>query len=138
MIVDRARGNFSASELGCNCCGTIRVHEAFLDVMELLRERTRPLAMISCSRCQPHNLSVGGHKTSFHLIDNPKHLTQTIAGDINSGGWCDQEKTEVYQVAKELGLSMGLKENAFHLDYRELVCLPQKVFFYGYTPEWFA
>ena len=138
MIVSSARGNFSAKELGCHCCGTIRVHEALLDALEILREKTKPLHVISCSRCLSHNGTINGHETSLHLIDNPKYLTPTIAADINTSSWSDTEKMALYTEARRMGLSMGLKTNSIHVDYRELAGLPQKVFFYGYRPEWLA
>ena len=138
MIVSQAQGNFSTSELECHCCGTIRVHEAFLDVMELVREKTFPLPLISCCRCTPHNIDISGHKTSLHLIDNLKYLCPTIAADISTSSWEDSENLEFYKQAHDAGLSMGLKNNSIHVDYRELIGLPQKTFFYGYTPEWYS
>ena len=136
MIVDRDSGNFSAKELGCRCCGTIRVHEAFLGVLEKVREATKPLHLISCSRCYSHNSKIGGHKSSLHLIDNQKHLTPTIAADVSTVRWSNAEKLKFAKVAEDHGLSMGLKRNSIHVDYRHLIGLKQIVFFYGYTPEW--
>ena len=137
MIVDRARGNFSVSELGCNCCGTIRVSESFLDTLERLRDRTFPLPMLSVCRCLPHNQKEGGHRASLHLIDNPKHMCATSAGDINIYNRTKQEKLLLYSQAHSLGLSVGVKDSSMHVDKRSLVRLPQKTFFYGYIPEWF-
>ena len=136
MIVSKARGNFTKQEMGCNCCGSIRVSEEFLDLLEVLRSRTFPLLLISCSRCQSHNLAKGGHKTSLHLLDNHKYLCPTIAADVSTSSWDDVEKLIFYHAAKELGLSLGLKENAFHVDARALIGLPKTVFDYGYVPEW--
>ena len=139
MIIDRARGNFTAQELGCHHCGTIRVEESFLDALEDIRELTMPLPLISCCRCQKHNReTVKGHEHSLHLIDNPKHLVCTIAADVNVHDWEGYEKMEFYKAAHSLGLSMGLKNNTIHVDKRELAGLPQVTFFYGYNPEWFA
>ena len=136
MIVDRPTENFSRSELGCHCCGTIRYHEAFIDNLDRLRCLTRPLHVISGSRCIGHNEKVGGHKNSLHLIDNPLRKSPSIAVDVSLIGWDDIEKRGLLSNAKDIGLSAGLKNNSIHLDFRELVGLDQRIFLYGHIPEW--
>lgn len=136
MLWTTKSDNFTRSELACKCCGTIRYHEAFIGELERLREVTRPLPIISGCRCYAHNSKVGGHKNSLHLIDNNKHFCPAIAADVSMAGWDDVEKVDFYEKAKESGFSIGVKENSMHLDLRLLVGLEQRVFKYGYTPEW--
>ena len=140
MIVSSAVDYFPKSELACPCCGTIRIAKGFMDLVQLLRSETHPFLIISCSRCQRHNQSkgVGGHESSLHLLDNPKHLTPTIACDVSMYRWPEPKKQKFYKAAKALGFSIGVKENSIHLDFRELVGLPRITFKYGYVPNWFA
>ena len=60
--------HFKPSEVACNHCGELVVHEPSLDALEKLRKLwAKPITITSAHRCESHNKRVGGKVNSEHL-----------------------------------------------------------------------
>jgi zinc D-Ala-D-Ala carboxypeptidase len=61
--------NFNKSEFDCPCCGKRQMDDIFLDRLDRARtEAGIPFVVNSGYRCENHNRTVGGKKTSDHLF----------------------------------------------------------------------
>ncbi len=68
--------NFTAEELSCKCCGEYYHDPYSLDLIQAARTYVGvPFKISSGHRCEKHNLTVGGKRSSKHL---------KIAFDIHS------------------------------------------------------
>ena len=85
----------------------------------------------SCCRSKKRNGEIGGHERSLHVYDNPFHegQTGTLAIDI---------KIKSPEYARTLALrallagwSVGVARGFLHLDRRDLIGLPPRIFGYG-------
>jgi hypothetical protein len=93
------------------------------------------LVLTSCCRTMDHNIKVGGHPRSLHLINNPHWPTAgCMAADIAWETWASERKLKFARLAYSLGWSVGLHESFIHVDRRidlGLEALPQRVFKYA-------
>lgn len=68
----RLSQNFTSREFDCRCdsplCQSTVVEELLVESLELLREGSGPLVVLSGFRCEEHNARVGGVKDSQHLL----------------------------------------------------------------------
>lgn len=130
---------FTADELSSPDTGEIDLEPTFYDRLKVLRGAyNRPMYVTSCCRTIAHNISIGGHPRSLHLISNHswrgydgKNL-KTCAMDIRMPPGGDLHRL-MYQ-ALVLGFSIGLNRhrNFVHLDSRTAVLNKDpKVFIYS-------
>jgi len=110
--------NFAPHEF--MCAGKLVFDNMDADFLALLDQcRTdagTPMVITSSYRTPEHNRKVGGAKSSMHL--------QGRAVDVRSTG--GEHRAAIIKAALNLGLSVGVMENAIHLDNRET----QTVFHY--------
>jgi len=137
-IVDaEALDYFSHEELACPATGKVVLHFDFADSLQLLREQYgKPIYLTSCCRSKAYNERIGGHPRSLHVYDDP-HWTDgdikaTLAIDISLPE-DEGHRHELAHLAGKLGFSIGINvaSGFFHLDRRDLVGLPQTIFYYG-------
>lgn len=133
MIWTTALPYFPRHELACKGTGIIKLHGSFAAQLPALRAQWgQPLQPTSVCRAPEHNANVGGHPTSLHLTDNPKHPTAgTMAADIYWAQWDAGKKLDFAQLAWGLGWSVGLHDTFIHIDRRRDIGLRQAVFLYG-------
>lgn len=136
MIWDSGLPYFTDDELRCKCgCKLLRLDIRFAAQLPALREAwNSALTVTSCCRCPAHNKAVGGHPSSLHLTDNPKHLTDgTMAVDVSWVSWGTDKKLRFARLAYGMGWRVGLHSSFCHLDRGIAVRIPHIVFLYG---EW--
>jgi len=119
--------NFTAEELSCPLARRGKFDVRFLRLLGKLRAQFgSPMKVNSCARSHQHNVNVGGHKRSLHLMDNPAHPTLgAIAADISILGWPDVAKRKLINLAHSLDFSIGIGQNFIHLDARGEIGLTQ-------------
>lgn len=72
--------HFKPREFRCPHCGEIRVTEALLVHLELLRRLVRkPIPIVSGYRCPAHNKAVGGVPRSQHLTGRAADIPPFLA-----------------------------------------------------------
>ncbi len=102
---------FKRKEFACKCgCGFDTVDYELAAVLDATREHFgRPITVTSGARCVTHNASIGGRKSSQHLLGR--------AADIVVSG---VSPTEVHKFldTNYAHLALGLYENFVHLDSR--------------------
>lgn len=129
---------FTAKELASSDTGEVDLEPTFYDRIKVLRNvYNRPMYVTSCCRTMAHNIEVGGHPRSLHLISNHawrghkgKNL-KTCAMDIRMPMGTDLHRF-MYQ-ALSLSFSIGLnrQRNFVHIDLRTAVLNKDpKVFIY--------
>lgn len=136
MFITEPFSKFTAKELRCKGSGVIKIDKRFADLITEFREFVwgLPINPSSVCRTPQHNLAVGGHPTSLHLTENPKHNTNgTAAMDCRWFDMSKKEKLIFARLAYKTGFSVGLHNLFCHLDLRTIAGLPQHCFIYG---EW--
>jgi len=122
--------DFTFDEISCPLTGLIKVEKDFLEQLQKLRTvYSHPMYVTSGCRSIAHNIDVGGHPDSLHMMDNPKHQVDTCAVDIRRPeGWL---LARLIKWASLLGWSIGIMRDGVHLDRRvQYVGLKRKVFTY--------
>jgi hypothetical protein len=124
---------FSTSELGCRCCGLVKLDIRMAAMLPALRQAWgKPLSPSSACRCPSHNVRVKGHPTSLHLTENPKWQTGgSAAVDITWRDWPSFVKLQFARMAHEHGFRIGLHDAFCHLDIGRDLGLPSRPFLYG-------
>ena len=124
---------FSARELRCPLTETISLNMRFAVLLPALRVRVgHPLACSSVCRSTEHNVAVGGHPRSLHLMDNPVHPTEgTMAADVLWWDWSQSRRSSFANVAWSLGWSLGLHPDFVHIDRRADIGLGQNAYTYA-------
>ena len=119
--------NFTVEELACPLTKRAKVEEHFIYMLQDLRDEVgHPMIVNSCCRSTQHNINVGGHPRSLHLMDNPAHPTKgTIAIDISTLGWAISKRDRFMMMAYTAGFCVGVGSTFIHLDARGLIDLPQ-------------
>jgi hypothetical protein len=133
---------FSIKELGCNCCGLVKLDLRFAAMLPRLRQEWgKPLTPNSICRCPKHNAAQGGHPRSLHLTDNPNWpTTGTAAADIAWRHWETGEKIKFARLAHAQGFRVGLHNGFLHVDLGRVLGMSPKPFIYGdwsniFSPE---
>ena len=108
--------NFKAIELGCNCCGRIRLAGGFAEHLSTLRRiYGAPMVLTSCCRCATHNGQISGHPNSAHICSAPTKHTETV--DYGACGVDVANPPErLIRTAIALGWSVGVAQKFAHLD----------------------
>ena len=126
---------FQESELACPTTGIVQLQDGFGDDLDELREAYgQPIVVTSGCRTEEHNewLQSRGYpasSNSLHLIDNDKYGTDTCAIDMKRPDGVLLVK--LFQVALELGWTVGLAKTFVHLDKRaKYTDLPQIIYSY--------
>lgn len=125
--------HFPAKELGCDCCGMIRMARGFAEHLVVLRYTVgTPMVLNSACRCEKHNQEIGGHPSSSHLCDHPTKHTETV-----DYGCCGVDvrnpSNKLISTAIALGWSVGISNGFSHLDRIADYSLSktyQRLFFY--------
>lgn len=127
----RYSAHFSARELQCPQTEIIQLAKGFLDELEALRrEYDAPMRVTSCCRSQPYNNEILGHRTSFHMFDNPHYNTDTCAIDIIRPAGPLLHR--LVAIATQRSWSIGIDRQFIHLDMRSRYAeLPARIFIYG-------
>ena len=126
---------FTEEELQCPSAKIVKLAEGFGQKLDDLRETLdRPMALTSACRTSAHidSLLERGYpasKNSFHLIDNPKHGTDTCAVDVSVPD--SEYRKELIKVALQEGWTVGVAKSFIHIDRRsDYTELPQIVYVY--------
>jgi hypothetical protein len=124
---------FGYDEVKCKGTGVILIDLEFAAALPFLRLKWgESLSLNSLCRTPAHNAKEGGHPTSLHLTQNPKHKTAgSAAADIRWRGWPAEKQLRFTRLAWSLGFSVGLHDGFCHVDWRIGCGLPQAVFLYG-------
>jgi hypothetical protein len=124
---------FTDKELGCRCCGLVKLDLRFAAMLPALRQAWgKSLTPSSVCRCPKHNVSVGGHPRSLHLTDNTHWTTGgAAAADITWRNWDSTEKLKFARLAHEMGFRVGLHDGFIHVDIGRLLGTSAKPFLYG-------
>ena len=140
MPWDQAIPFFTRSELSCKGTGVIKLDRRLAVRLPQLRiEWGDALYPTSVCRTPEHNESVGGHKRSLHLTDNPTHDTDgCMAADIAWRNWSAERKLRFARLAWSLGWSVGLHDSFCHIDRRKDAGLAQASFLYGHWSDQFT
>lgn len=125
---------FTDEELRCRGSGILKLHPGFREALNLLRHTCGfPFIINSCCRSPDYNTRIGGHKSSLHITDNPRHPTLgTMAIDISTKKMTDaQYELLVVEAAKaKWSIGENKKQQFIHLDRRVDIGLPQARFDY--------
>lgn len=102
--------HFTNKELSCPCCGKNNVTLELLAKLETMRAMLgRPIFISSGTRCEDHNLKVGGKKSSAHLTGEAVDIPYI-------------SKTEAYELVKLAVMNklwgIGVYEKHIHIDNR--------------------
>ena len=126
---------FTEEELQCPSAKIVKLADGFGQKLDDLRETLdRPMALTSACRTSAHidSLLERGYpasKNSFHLIDNPKHGTDTCAVDVSVPD--SEYRKELIKVALQEGWTVGVAKSFIHIDRRsDYTELPQIVYVY--------
>ena len=121
---------FSRGELACPRTRAVVLAPGFGDALEDPRD-AYGLAMTLTSACRSaaHNVQVGGHPRSLHLIANPHWRCDTCAVDVAMAD--GPSRGRLIELAWERGWSVGIAPGFLHLDRRSAVLgLPQTTWVY--------
>ncbi len=124
---------FKAIELGCPCCGKVRMARGFAEQLVVLRRiHDAPLILNSACRCDKHNHDVSGHPSSSHICSKPTKHTETV-----DYGCCGIDVANppdrLIRIAIALGWSVGISQTFAHFDRvadYSLLKNYQRLFFY--------
>lgn len=124
---------FSKSELACKGTGIVKLDVRFAVMLCLLRQTWgEALVLNSVCRTPGHNANVGGHPSSLHLTENPKHKTNgCMAADVSWNEWPVGKRLRFAQHAYKLGFAVGLHNTFCHVDLRAAIGLAKIVYVYG-------
>lgn len=116
--------NFHSSEFDCkggSCCQTTKISKQLVTYLQHIRNHFgKPVRINSGYRCAKHNSTIGGSKSSKHMLGQ--------AADIVVSG---VEPKEVAKFAESIGIKgIGLYDNFVHIDTRTT-----KFFWYGHSEE---
>lgn len=106
--------HFSRWELACRCCGEYQIDQKLIDGLEMLRVLAgAPIHPNSGYRCEKHNASVGGSKSSQHRLGK--------AADIVISGLTP---VQMYRLAEQVpvlhdgGIGIYPDRGFIHVDVR--------------------
>ena len=126
---------FTEEELQCPSGKVVTLAEGFGEKLDQLRDLLdRPMSLTSACRTTAHinwllERGYPASKNSFHLIDNPKHGTDTCAVDVGIPD--SQYRMELMKLALEEGWTVGVAKSFVHIDRRsDYTDLPQIVYVY--------
>lgn len=121
---------FSHEELACKATGEVRLAAGFAEhLMGLRLAYAMPMIVNSCCRSLLHNAAEDGHPRSLHVFDLPYHdIDGTAAIDVRVVH--PDARPLLVRLALEQGWSVIARRDFDHLDRRDLVGLPQRVFGY--------
>ncbi len=126
---------FTDEELQCPSTKEIKLAEGFGEKLDELRESLdAPMQLTSACRSTSHvnwllERGYPASENSFHLIDNPKHGTDTCAVDVAVPDSIFRK--DLMLLALEKGWTVGVAKNFVHIDRRaDYTDLPQIVYVY--------
>tara|TARA_R110002020_G_scaffold213289_3_gene420010 strand:+ start:1391 stop:1783 length:393 start_codon:yes stop_codon:yes gene_type:complete len=126
---------FTDEELQCPSTKEIKLAEGFGEKLDELRESLdAPMQLTSACRSTAHvnwllERGYPASENSFHLIDNPKHGTDTCAVDVAIPDSVYRKDLMLLALAE--GWTVGVAKNFVHLDRRaDYTDLPQIVYVY--------
>ena len=109
--------NFAYSEFACKCQDDCKeksgrnIDPNLVTKLQSLRDNFGPLVLTSASRCDAHNIKVGGAPKSQHRRQDDGY---TKAVDVA----ISFNKYDFIREAMKLGLSVGIAKTFIHLDTR--------------------
>lgn len=134
-IIHESHVYFRGDELGQDGTDYGKLAPGFADTLLKLRLAFgKPMHPNSCARSREYNKQVGGHPRSLHVFDNnARGVDGSCAIDIYTKPFGEDYKRELYDLAFQLGWSVGVYRNFLHLDRRsDYTSLPQARFIGGY------
>jgi len=104
--------HFSKKEFTCRCgCGFVKINNELIAVLEDVREHfANPVTVTSGCRCEGHNKSIGGAKTSQHTIG--------YAADIYVLGVLQKDLADYLNTKYPNKYGIGLYSAWVHIDVR--------------------
>jgi hypothetical protein len=126
---------FTEEELQCPSGKVVKLAEGFGQKLDELRDTlNRPMSLTSACRTSAHinwllDRGYPASANSFHLIDNPKHGTDTCAVDVAIPD--SVYRKELIGLALDEGWTVGVAKSFVHIDRRsDYTDLPQIVYVY--------
>jgi len=126
---------FTEEELQCPSGKVVKLAEGFGQKLDELRDvLNRPMSLTSACRTSAHinwllDRGYPASTNSFHLIDNPKHGTDTCAVDVAVPD--SVYRKELIGLALDEGWTVGVAKSFVHIDRRsDYTDLPQIVYVY--------
>ena len=126
---------FTEEELQCPSGKVVKLAEGFGQKLDELRDTlNRPMSLTSACRTSAHinwllDRGYPASANSFHLIDNPKHGTDTCAVDVAVPD--SVYRKELIGLALDEGWTVGVAKSFVHIDRRsDYTDLPQIVYVY--------
>ena len=126
---------FTEEELQCPSTKEVKLAEGFGEKLDELREMLdSPMQLTSACRSTAHinwllERGYPASENSFHLIDNPKHGTDTCAVDVAIPD--SVYRKDLMQLALEEGWTVGVAKTFVHIDRRaDYTDLPQIIYVY--------
>lgn len=111
--------NFKEEEFACKCgCGLAKISPTLMLIAQMIRDKYNiPVYINSGTRCEKHNLAVGGVQTSQHKVKGDGY---SHAFDFNFGN----NKIDLQEVRDWLNkifpncLGVGIYDTFIHVDDR--------------------
>lgn len=115
--------NSISDKMHCPCCNAFQYSEVFIKRVQVLRYLLDVPFVLDRKgggffRCRIYNDQIGGAKDSRHLYGD--------AMDLSHLGWSGSDRHFFVEQAINLGMSVGIYSNFFHIDLRS-----NPVLFYG-------
>lgn len=89
-----------------------KMDKEFLSKLDILREELGlPIIITSSFRDEEYNKKIGGAKSSMHLLGR--------GADIDITRYTGKQRWLLIEIAKDLGLTVGIKRTIIHLDDRK-------------------
>lgn len=114
----RVSKNFDSVKdyMQCPCCNSFMFDEKAMARFQTLRDLMGTPFYLTKSgggfyRCRIYQDSIGGVSSSQHTLGK--------AMDVLTHGWNGAVKWKFIKEASNLGLSIGIYEHFFHIDYRD-------------------
>ena len=110
--------NFTHSEVDCSCCGKQNMAASTMVMFQHARNLVgRAIYFRSGSRCEKHNIEVGGASSSSHIFTEQREST---AGDVTLSTGSDMTSEELIKLLSALIIvgfrRIGISYSFIHAD----------------------
>ena len=127
---------FTDDEFVCRNCGTGRVHQRLVEILDAARTALGPLEITSGVRCHDpgrctHNRDIGGRKSSYHIPQttavNSGHIDLGLAADVTFSRRSLRQPINILRLyitlerfAHPAPIGLGIYPTWVHIDVRSL------------------